>query len=215
MMMLVALDAPPALIEVAHRFAAASRGIVAFRLHRVFDVHAGFSSRHEDLVLNGILQNGRVVRVRIISYTINGKPADDSTQAALESQYEHPAPGTVFALPFDPRYLRAYQYQSVEPGTIAFTSTVRDATHGDGTFSYDAGNNVVAYSYQPGALPQYAKSGVIADRRSQVLPGYWAVTQETQQYKGAYGPFPGAATVQIIWSNFRRFSDLQSAAAAL
>lgn len=215
MVMVVALDSPPALIDVAHRFAASSRGIVAFRLHRVFDVHAGFSSRHEDLILNGILQNGKVVRVRIVSYTIDGKPADDATQTALKNQYEHPAPNTVFELPFDPRYLHAYQYQSVQPGTIAFTSTLRDATHGDGTFSYDDANNVVAYSYQPGALPQYAKSGVIADRRSEVLPGYWAVTQEMQQYKGTYGLFPGAATVQITWSNFRRFSDLQSAAAAL
>ncbi len=214
-MVVVALDAPPALIEVAHRFAATSRGIVAFRLHRVFDVHAGFSSRHEDLVLNGIWQNGRVVRVRVVSYAIDGKPADDATQTALENQYEHPAPNTVFALPFDPRNLRAYHYQSVQPGKIAFTATLRDATHGDGTFSYDGANNVVAYSYQPGALPQYAKFGVIADRRSEVLPGYWAVTQETQQYKGTYGPFPGAASVQITWSNFRRFSDLQSAAAAL
>jgi hypothetical protein len=215
MMVVVALDAPPALTQVAHRFAATSRGIVAFRLHRVFDVHAGFSSRHEDLVLNGILQNGRVVRVHIVSYSINGKPADDATQAALENQYEHPAPDTVFQLPFDPRYLREYHYQSMQPGTIAFTSTLRDATHGDGTFSYDGANNVVSYSYQPGALPRYAKSGLIADHRAEVLPGYWAVIQETQQYKGAYGPFPGAATVQITWSNFRRFSDLQSAAAAL
>jgi hypothetical protein len=214
-MMVVALDAPPALLAVAHRFAASSRGIVAFRLHRIFDVHAGFSSRHEDLLLNGVSQNGRVVRVHIISYTIDGKPADAATQTALENQYEHPAPGQTFALPFDPRYLSAYQYQISQPGTIAFSSTLRDAAHGNGTFSYDGANNVVTYSYQPGALPQYAKSGTIADRRAEVLPGYWAVTQETQQYKGTYGPFPGAATVQITWSNFRRFSDLQSAAAAL
>jgi hypothetical protein len=48
-----------------------------------------------------------------------------------------------------------------------------------------------------------------------VLPGYWAVTQETQNYKGTYGLFSAAGTIQITFSDFRRFPDLQSALGTL
>lgn len=213
--MVLPAGAPPALTQVAQRFSDTSQGVVAFRLHRTFDVHAGFLGRHEDLVMNGIYDAGSIAKVRILSYTIDGKPASASDQTALEQGYEHPKPVDVLNPPFDPRYLGAYQYQSVSAGTIAFTSSMNDAGHGSGSFSYDAANNVVAYTYQPNTLPRYATSGAVTDHRSEVLPGYWAVTQETQQYKGHYGPLPGAATVQIEFSDFRRFPDLPSAMRAL
>ncbi|HZY97322.1 MAG TPA: hypothetical protein VFE35_09480 [Candidatus Cybelea sp.] len=208
-------NAPPALTLVAQRYAETNRGVVTFRLHRIFDVHAGFSSRHEDLVLTGVYADGAIAKVRVVSYTIDGKPAGAAAQAALEQAYEHPSLTDAFDLPFDPRYFSAYQYQSAGPQKIAFTSSVRDAAHGNGTVSYDADGNVVSYTYQPNALPPHASFGEVTDRRSEVLPGYWAVIQETQQYKGSYGPFPGAGTVQITFSDFRRFPDLQSALRAI
>ncbi|HEX3368836.1 MAG TPA: hypothetical protein VHS56_04595 [Candidatus Cybelea sp.] len=200
---------------MAQRFAQTSRGIVAFRLHRVFDVHAGFSKRHEDLVLSGIYQDGRVVRVRVNSYTIDGRPVDMQQQAALAQEYQNPKPGETFAPPFDARNAGDYSYEEQAPGTIAFTSALRDAAHGNGTFTYDETNSVVAYTYQPNVLPPHATWGEIADRRAEVLPNYWTVTQETQNYKGSYGPFPGAGTVQIDFTGFRRFPNLRSALAAL
>jgi hypothetical protein len=207
--------APPDLTLVAQRFAETSRGVVSFRLHRTFEVHAGFSSRHEDLVLDGISSDGVVTKVHISSYTIDGKPADAATQAALTQSYEHPNPSAVFNAPFDSRYVGAYQYASAGPQKIAFTSNLQDAAHGNGSFSYDAGDNVLTYTYKPNVLPPHASSGSVTDRRAEVLPGYWAVTQETQDYKGSYGPFPGAGTVALTYSDFRRFADLQSALQAL
>lgn len=207
--------APPAVGLVAQRFAETSRGIVRYHLHRVFDVHAGFSKRHEDLVMDLVSSDGQIVKVHILSYTVDGKPADAATQTTLVASYEHPDPGAVFNLPFDPRYVAAYQYQNAGPQKIAFTSSVRDAAHGNGSFSFDASGNVLNYTYQPNILPPHASFGAVTDRRSEVLPGYWAVVQETQQYKGSYGPFPGAGTVDITFSDFHRFTDLQSALRSL
>ncbi len=207
--------APPALTVVAQKFAETNRGIVSFHLHRVFDVHAGFSKRHEELDMDGIYSDGAIVKVHVSSYTIDGKTADAATQATLVQSYEHPAPGAVFNAPFDPRYVTAYQYQSAGPQKIGFTSAVRDAAHGNGSFSFDPSGNVLSCTYQPNALPPHASFGEVTDRRSEALPGYWAVVEETQQYKGSYGPFPGAGTVEITFSDFRRFSDLQSALRSL
>lgn len=207
--------APPALAMVAQRFADTNRGVVSFHFHRVFDVHAGFSKRHEDLVMDGVYNDGQIAKVHVSSYTIDGKPADAATQATLEQSYEHPGPFALFDLPFDPRYVAAYQYQNAGPQKIAFTSNLRDAAHGNGSFSFDANGNVVSYTYQPNVLPPHASYGEVTDKRSEALPGYWAVVQETQQYKGNYGPFPGAGTVEITFSDFHRFTDLQSALRSL
>ncbi len=207
--------APPAVTLVAQRFAQSNRGIVAFHFHRLFDVHAGFSSRHEDLVMDGIYQDGAIVKVHIVSYTIDGKPASAADQATIQDAWEHPKPTEAFRPPFDPRFITAYQYQSAGPQKVSFSSAVADAAHGNGSFTYDANNNVVQVTYRPNALPPHANFGEVTDRRAEVLPGYWAVTQEIQQYKGSYGPFAGAGTIQVTYSNFRRYPDLQRALRAI
>ena len=88
--MTLPVGAPPALTQVAQRFVETSRGVVAFQLHRVFDVHGGFSKRHDDLVLNGIYQNGQLMRVRVVSYAIDGKAASSSDVAGVEQSWNHP-----------------------------------------------------------------------------------------------------------------------------
>ncbi|MBV8067148.1 MAG: hypothetical protein JO113_04155 [Candidatus Eremiobacteraeota bacterium] len=207
--------APPALVQVAQRYAETSRGVVMFQMHRVFDVHSAFQGRHEDIVMRGVYDDGTTVRVKVYSYTIDGKPAGASDVSSLEYSWDHPKPGDVFAPPYDPRYLDAYQYQPGGPSTINFTSSVRDAGHGRGKFAYDAQDDVVSITYEPNALPPHANSGTISDLRSEVLPGYWAIAQETQEYKGRYGPFAASGTMQITFSDFRRFPDLASAIQAL
>ena len=200
---------------MAQQFVETTRGIVGFRLHRVLDVHAGFSHRHEDLVMTEIYRDGTAVKVRIVSYTINGKPASASAAAAMTIAFEHPKPGTAFQPPFDPRYTGGYSYHTAGPSTIAFASSVRDEAHGSGTFAYDASHDVVWYAYQPNVLPPHATFGTILDRRSEVLPNYWAVTRETQQYKGRVGPFPGAGLQVADYSGFSRFPNLESALRSL
>ena len=165
--------------------------------------------------MNGVYDDGATVRVKVYSYTIDGKAAGASDVSSLEYSWDHPKPGDVFAAPYDPRALAAYQYQSGGPSVLYFSSSVRDAGHGRGKFDYDAQNDVVSIAYQPNVLPPHATAGTITDVRAEVLPGYWATTQETQEYKGSYGPFAASGTMQMTFSNFRRFTDLQSALNAL
>lgn len=202
-------------MQVAQRYTQTSHGVVTFQMHRVFDVHDPLRSRHEDLVMNGVYQDGILVRVHVVSYIIDGKTAGASDVANLEQAWDHPKAADVFAPPFDPRNFGAYQYRSGAASTIDFTSNVPGAGHGNGSFTYDDQGNVVSCTYQPNALPQYAHWAQITDRRAEVLSGYWAPTQETQQYKGNVGPFAGSGTIEIAYSQFHRFADLQSAVRAL
>jgi hypothetical protein len=209
--MILPQGAPPALAQVAQRYFDTSRGVVSFQLHRVFDVHGGFSRRHEDLVMNGVYDDGTLVRVRVVSYTIDGRPASASDVAGIEQSWNHPNPEDVFAAPYDERNFGAYRYTRGGPSTIYFDSNVHDAGHGRGSFTYDAQGDVLGITYQPNALPPHASSGEITDVRSAVLPGYWAPIQETQQYHGRYGPFAAAGAIQVSYSGFRRYADLESA----
>ena len=207
--------APPALMQVAQRYAQTSRGVVTFQMHRIFDVRSAFQNRHEEIVMQGVYEDGATVRVKIDSYTVNGKAAAAADVSSLEYSWEHPKPGDVFAPPYDPCCLAAYQYQSGDASTFYFSSSVRDEGHGRGRFTYDSQDDVVSITYEPNVLPPHATSGTISDLRAQVLPGYWAITQEVQQYKGSYGPFAASGTMQLAFSNFRRFPDLASAIQSL
>jgi hypothetical protein len=208
-------SAPPALIDVAEQFAATTQGVVTFQMHRVFDVHDPLRRRHEDLVMNGVYDDGALVRVHVVSYTVDGRPASPGDITSVEQSWNDAKPADVFAPPFDARNFDAYQYRVAGPLTIDFSSNLRDAGHGSGSSTYDAQYNVVSYTYQPNTLPPYAHWAQITDRRAEVLPGCWAPIEETQEYKGRVGPFAGAGLIQIAYSGFRRFPDLQSALHAL
>jgi hypothetical protein len=206
---------PPAIVQIAQRVQSQERGAVVFRLQRIFDVHAGPMHRHDEMELAIASDDGRTVKVRVIRALTGGKAADDNGIAQIENQYEHPAPLDIFPRPFDPQYSSEYTYEATDAQTYKFTTPLRDGSHGNGSFSLDAGGNVVKYQYTPAVMPRYATSGTVVDERAQVLPNFWAVTRESQQYSGHYAIFGGGATVTIQYDSFRRYPDAGSAVAAL
>ncbi len=64
-------------------------------------------------------------------------------------------------------------------------------------------------------LPPHATWGQISDSRAEVLPHYWAVLRQTQQYRGHYGPFGASALETVEYSGFRLFANLRSALTAI
>lgn len=213
--MIAAVTVPPIVASIGRRYAQTSRGVVAFRMHRVFDVHAGPSSRHDDLVLGGVFNNGRLVSVHILSDTIGGKTQTPQQIATAEQQWIHPKPGDAFHQPYDPRYFGEYHFGPIAPDHVSFAAAVTDAGHGTGSFAYNSSEDVTAYTYSPAVMPQYATSGTVNGKRRKVLPGYWAVVQETQQFAGRYALWKGGASVQYTMSEFRRYPSVQAAVAAI
>jgi hypothetical protein len=209
------IAASPIVLQIAHQFARTQHAVVSFRYHRVFDVSAGPSSRHDDMIFDGIDVDGTLVKVRVLRDFVGGKPASASDVASVVRSYEHPKAGAAFDAPWDLRFASDYRY-AVNGRRVVFTAAMpRAAGFGNGSFTFDGRGNVVAYSYSPDIMPQYARSGTIAGSRSAVLPGYWATTRETQSYTGSYLLVPARATVKISESNFRRFSTLSAAASAV
>ena len=202
---------PTIVTQVAHQAVQDDSGVASAQYTRTFDVHAGAASRHDHMIFTAIYSNGDLVRIHISSDTLGGKNATPAELAQTESQYEHPKPTELFRAPWDQRYLGEYNYRIVDPTTIAFTSLVNDKAHGSGTFTIDAQNHVVAYQYTMSANYEYVTTGTVSGQRAQVLPGYWAVTHEVQQYSGKYGLVPGGATTDIRQATFRRFTSVSDA----
>lgn len=214
--MIALADAVPAIVEqAAERTRATERGVIAVRVHRIFDVQAGPSSRHDDMLFAAVYQDGVLVKMHVISQKIGGKDTDKNAKSQIEQKYEHPAPTDVFKRPYDPKFLSDYTYEIVDPRTVRFKARVRDAAHGDGTFTLDGNANVVSVTYAPAALPQYSTKGTITDARAAVLADYWATTSETQQYSGHYMVFGGHASTSLSFSAFQRYPTVTAAIAAV
>jgi hypothetical protein len=211
----VAAALPAIVTQAAQRTQLSEKGVVGVRVHRLFDVHAGPYSRHDDMQFAAVYQDGVLIRMRITYQRVGGKDTDAATKSQTQQKYEHPAPGDVFDRPYDARYVNDYDYDLADPHTVRFRAKVRDAGHGDGTFTVDGDANVVSVQYSPCTMPQYAKSGTVTDQRAQVLPKYWALTQEVQEYHGRYAIFSGGATATITQGPFIRFPDVATAVAAL
>lgn len=206
---------PPAIVQIAQHVQRRESGVVSYDLTRTFDAHVGPLRRHEELQLAIVSQDGTTVKVRVIRYQIGGRDQDANARAQIEEKYEHPNPQDVFHRPFDLRYLNEYTYDNANAQTVHFMSRIQDSSHADGSFTLDKDGNVVEVEYSPKVLPQYASAGTVTDDRAQVLPNYWSVTREVHHYRGHYAIFGGHADVDIEYSQFKRFADLQSATAAL
>lgn len=202
---------PPIVGQVAHQTAVDQHGVVTALYTKTFDVHAGPSSRQDRLVFTGIYVDGDLKRIRVMSYSVGGVNATSQQVSQVKAQYEHPKPTDVFRPPWDGRYLREYRYNVVNPTTVGFSSLVIDTAHGSGSFTIDAGKHVTAYQYTMSANWPHATNGTVSGQRAQVLPRYWAMTHEVQQYTGTYSLFKASATTDITQSSFHRFATLGDA----
>jgi hypothetical protein len=163
------------------------------------------SGRNEDFIFDAVYQDGRLVRVRMLRYTINKAVASQSQTQSVMRSYEHPKPGDVFEAPWDPRYAQQYRISLRSRRTIAFQAIDTSYGHGNRSFTINRDDDVTSYTYEPTVLPQHATSGRVTGERSAVLPGYWAMTQEHQTYGGHYAIFSGNATVSFSRSHCPQF----------
>lgn len=206
---------PPLVPSIARAFRSSTRGVVTCRYHRVLTVSAGPSGQRQEFLFDGVWLNGTLTKVRMLRYTIDGRAASASQIVGIVRSYEHPRPGDVFDAPWDPRFMSQYRDRVVSSSTIVFTAVDRSYGHGDGTLTHDARDDVLSYTYAPTILPAHTTAGTVHGQRAQVLPGYWAMTSESQTYIGHYAIFGAHATVAITESSFRRYPSLRAADAAI
>lgn len=204
----------PAIVERAAQIAANDhKGIVSFQIEQTSRIDGGPIHKTAHCVIVAAYDDEQLIRVRVIRYEENGKDAGADRMREIEKQLSAHSDG--FAVPFDRAHFGEYAYEAPDDNTVRFTSALRDARHGGGSFQVAADGHVTHLQYAPNVLPQYANTGTVEEDRAQVLPGFWATVRSVQRYSGRYLLIRGSGEVTMTESHFTRYATRAEAIAAV
>ncbi len=205
----------PAIVVQAAAVAAHDRaGIVTYRIHQVSAMDGGPLHRHGDVTIAVVADGPSLVKVRVLTYVVDGHDQSDQQKRDLAAQLLAGQSKGGFAVPFDSRHLHEYGF-AADGSAVRFRSLRRDASHGDGTFEVDASGHVLRMSYVPDVFPKYVTSGTVSDVRAEVLPGFWASVRSDQEWDGRYLFIKGHASVVTEMTAYRRYPNRAAAEAAV
>jgi hypothetical protein len=190
------------------------QGIIAYRIHQVGAMDGGPIHHRTDVLMMVIADGEKIVRVRVLRFQEDGSEQSDERKAQLATDLLAGQAGGGFAVPFDRRHLAEYSYASAND-SVAFTSRVRDADHGDGSFQVDGGGHVTRMTYVPDALPKFAATGRVIVERAEALPGFWATLRSQSTFSGSILLIRGTASTVTEMDDYRRFATLADAERAL
>jgi hypothetical protein len=210
---------PDAIAQAVRALAAERRGVTAFHRHYAYEERG--PGHDKTLVVDSIRvrENGRLAAVRLLDRIENGKPDSPEALAKAQADADKQLPGEDFRLPLAAEALSDYRFEvlpvcegcAAGSVAIAFTSVVRDASHGDGTVTIDAAHHIAALAFHPSALPAHADSGSITIRFDRVLPDLWDVTVTHEHYTGHVLFLHGWGDVVQTDSAYRRYPSVEDA----
>ncbi|MBV9719422.1 MAG: hypothetical protein JOZ77_08880 [Candidatus Eremiobacteraeota bacterium] len=206
-------------------YAAEMRGFVGLERHFTTQLHGGPFQHGEQSDSGQLFQDGKFVQVSYYRVVRDGRQFSPSQIAQRNDQTNKDwAAGRVFFKePYDPRYVGDYTFaQAACSGCaagsqrIAFTSTIRDAQHGDGAMDIDvATGHILRLTYVPNALPPHATSGSVTETGGEVLPHLWYVARISQTFSGRAFLLSGTGTFTGVFDHFRRLPSLLAGQTAL
>ncbi|MBV9647808.1 MAG: hypothetical protein JO043_10120 [Candidatus Eremiobacteraeota bacterium] len=216
---------PPLVHRAIARYAAEHRGELGFSRHLTFRLHAGPLIHDVSNEIGVLMRDGAFVKVRYYSATTNGKP-DDAAELRRQEDRANADLGEghgFFKRPIDPRYVADYRFEwapcadcSAGQQAFAFSSVVHDEQHGHGIVVIDSsGAHVERLSYALDRAPDHASSADVVETFGEALPGLWTCLRVQETYHGHLGLISGTATLSYSLEHFHRFTDLESADAAL
>jgi hypothetical protein len=221
-----AATSSPALVNrVVAAYAVDVRGIIGMQRHFSTVINGG-PVHHTETSDSGLLiNNGAYASIRYYRIADDGRAfaADKIAQRNTQTNSDWSAGKVFFKEPYDGRYVADYQFQQPTSaafcGTaaaVAFSSTVKDAQHGNGWMCIDQTSaRVTKLTYVPNAFPPHASGGSVTETSGTALPGVWYVTRIDETYNGHALIIHGTATFTGTVDHFRHFANTSSAQAAL
>lgn len=219
-------SAVPSIVKrAAEANAAGLRGFIGMQRHFSTDVHGG-PVHHSEQSESGVLINdGAYVKIKYYKITQDGADFSQSKLDDRDSQTNRDwsAGKVFFKEPYDQRFLADYRF--VEQActgcaagtvTVAFTSDIKDAQHGNGTMWIASSSaRVERLTYVPNEFPPHASSGTVTESSGPATANLWYVTKIDSTYKGHVLIVSGSGTFTGSFDHFRRFSTAAEGEAAL
>lgn len=216
---------PAIVARAADAYTKNVQGVVGMQRHFSTSISAGV--HHTEASESGLLLNdGAFVAIEYYRIVDDGKVFSSQQIAARNTQtnQDWSAGKVFFKEPYDRRYLGDYRFDAsaacpdCPTGTVAvtFSSSIRDAQHGNGMMWIDeATARVEKLTYAPNALPPHATSGSVTETSSAVLPDLWYVTKIDETFAGRVLIVSGHGTFTGLVDHFQRFASTADGTAAL
>jgi hypothetical protein len=220
-----AQDVPSLVHRAVTQYGNEHRGLLGFSRHVNFTLHAGLLSRDVRNEVGVLMQDGAYTRVRYYSAQTDAKTDDAKDLQRQEDQANADiASGHGFVKrPVDPRFVGDYRFEPAPcpqcaAGRVAFafTSTIHDRQHGHGLLILDESTaRVEQIAYTLDQAPEHATAGEMTETFGEGLPGLWTCVKVDETYRGHMGPIGGVATMSTTLDHFRRFTESDTALAAM
>ncbi|MBV8491484.1 MAG: hypothetical protein JO199_13235 [Candidatus Eremiobacteraeota bacterium] len=218
-----AVDPKTVVAAAVATLTAERHGVTMNREHYAYGERGpGHNVRNERDELD-LRKDGRLVAIRILSESNNGNPASADQIAKDQAQDDRQLPADDYVLPTTASALSDYQFSAgactecpAGSEAIAFTSVVRDDSHGDGLVAIDlASKHVLWMQFSPSVMPSHVDSASVSMTFGRALPDLWDMLGEKSRYDGHMLFIHGYATVERTDSEYRRFASLDDGLRAL
>jgi transcription elongation factor GreB len=216
----------PAVVQHAvATYAASVKGVIGMQRHFSTTINGGVV-HHSEVSESGLLMHdGAYAGIKYYHIVEDGKTFSEKQLTDRNAQTNDSwSKGKVFFKePYDPRFVGDYRFVPTPTcpcraglTSVAFSSDIKDAQHGNGTLWIDdASGHVERLIYAPYVLPPHATSGNVTETSSSALPDLWYVTRIDEVYQGQMLMFKGSATFVGTFDHFTRFGTLAEGESAL
>jgi len=211
--------------QVATEYAGVTRGVVSFVVATQMDVRGGPVHRQELSETAYVDQDGTAVRKRVLKDVKNGKPLPPPDLDHLSRSEDGPLSRFGMRAPYALAALADYSFgkphESGDLILVDFTSTVRDAAHGDGTLAYSrSAGRIDRVTYTPAALPSESGSIVLLSASLEITFGTvgsdrWDIVRIVRNYTGREGMMRGRGVATSIYDRYRVHANQAEAVAAV
>lgn len=206
--------------EIAATYAAQVRGVLSFVVTTNFDARGGPFKKVGFSYTAFVEADGTPVRKRVIRDIADGKVADTTSLTALSAQSEEPLTHFGMRLPYVASAVGDYRYAQpvAHAGTVdvAFTTTLKDQFHGNGTMTYDRTDGRLAQvTFQPAVLPAHATSIVVTVSFGRSIDERWDIVKIARVFTGREGIISGHGSSTSIYERYRIHANETAAGAVI
>jgi hypothetical protein len=212
-------DAAALVRGVAESHAAAARGVVVFDVTTRTQVRGGPYHRDDLEKAAYVVVDGKPSRKRVLQLAEGGRAAGGDALERASAKPDGPLSRFGMRLPYASEAVDAYAFEAprAEGGetVIAFRTTVRDESHGDGTMALDAQRRPVRVVFHPAKLPEHVSEATVTVEFGTVATGRWDVTRIERAFSGRLGIIRGHVGSTSTYDAYRTFPTLDLGHAAI
>ena len=163
--------------------------------------------------------NGSPIHKRYLKSTIGSRAASADELVKLSAEPEGALSRFGMKVPITPAFVSDFRFgkprETGELIAVDFTTEVKDASHGDGTFFVHRNGQLDHIVFKPAVLPDHVTGMTIELEYGMVMPDRWDVVKIARTFIGHRGVLSGRVNSTSTYEQYHVYPNEAAAAAAL